>query len=45
MKTRALAHPAPVVRAAAVWALHRLDPARVPDRDVDPTVQAEIDRV
>jgi len=39
----ALHHPEPVVRAAAVWALHRLAPERVPDRDADPWVQAEID--
>jgi epoxyqueuosine reductase len=41
--TGALAHPSPVVRGAAVWALHRLAPGRVPDRDPDPLVQAEID--
>jgi epoxyqueuosine reductase len=41
--TTALAHPAPVVRAAAVWALHQLDPSKVPDRDPEPIVQAEID--
>lgn len=39
----ALAHADPVVRAAAVWALHELDPSGVPDRDPDPIVQAEID--
>lgn len=41
--TDALSHEAPVVRAAAVWALSRLAPERVPDRDDDPSVQAEID--
>lgn len=41
--TAALRHPSPVVRAAAVWALHRLAPARVPDRDPDADVQREID--
>lgn len=41
--TLGLGHPSPVVRSAAVWALHRLAPGRVPDTDPDPTVQAEID--
>ena len=42
--TAALTHPAPVVRQAAVWCLRRLDaPERVPQTDVDATVQAEID--
>jgi epoxyqueuosine reductase len=40
----ALAHPSPTVRAAAVWALRGLAPHRVPDRDPDPRVQAEIDQ-
>lgn len=41
--TYALQHTDDRVRAAAVWALHRLAPARVPDADPSPTVQAEID--
>lgn len=41
--TQALRHSEPVVRAAAVWALHGLAPERVPDRDPEPMVQAEID--
>lgn len=37
-----LQHPAPVVRAAAVWALSQLG-ARTAHTDEDPTVQAELD--
>jgi len=41
---QALAHPAPVVRAAAVWCLARLGDRAVLDHaDPDPGVQAEVD--
>ncbi len=39
-----LDHPSPVVRGAAIWALHRLGAsARTPENDPDPLVQQEID--
>lgn len=36
-----LAHPNPIVRGAAVWALRRLDPAQRSRPDTDATVRAE----
>ena len=41
IRAHALPHPSPIVRGAAVWALHQLG-ARVPDHDPSPTVTAEI---